>query len=180
MKHNGHILTLLAMLLLLGAIPSAHGQAPPPQSGAAEPQPGGVVDDPIRRLNLTPEQREQIRSIREQTKAERAALNQQFREANRALDTLLDTDTPNEAEVEQRVREVAAAQSAALRARILTEIRIRRVLTLEQRSLLRTLQRQARELRRERLEDNSEVRQQRQADRANGLQNPRPIPRRRF
>jgi Spy/CpxP family protein refolding chaperone len=168
MKHNGQIFTLLAALVLFAAVPAIYGQAAQQQSGAPESQQGG--GDPIRQLNLTPEQLEQIRSIREQNKTERAAINERVRETNRALEAELDSDNPDEAVVEQRVRDVAVAQVAAMRMRILTEVRIRRVLTPEQRIILRSLQRQ---VRRERLLNNPDERQRRQAERSRGLQNQR-------
>jgi Spy/CpxP family protein refolding chaperone len=170
MRNNGQILTSLAALVLFAAAPAIYGQAVQ-QSSAPEAQQGG--GDPIRQLNLTPEQREQIRSIREQNKAERAAINQRLGEANRALEAELDSDNPDEAVVDQRVRELGAAQAAAMRMRILTEIRIRRVLTPEQRILLRSLQLQAKEIRRERLLTDPDERQRRQAERSRALQNQR-------
>lgn len=170
MKHNAQILALIAVLVLLTAVPIIHGQTD--QQNAAKP--GAQQDtDPIRQLNLTPEQREQIRSIREQNKTERAAINERVRDANRELEAALDSDNPDEAVVEQRVRDVAAAQAAAMRMRISTEIRIRRVLTLEQRSLLRSLQRQAREFRRERLQNDRDERQKLKDERSRSLQNQR-------
>ncbi|HEY2971923.1 MAG TPA: periplasmic heavy metal sensor [Pyrinomonadaceae bacterium] len=171
MKHNGQILTLLAAFVLFVAVSATYGQATQQQSGAPETQLGG--GDPIRQLNLTPEQREQIRSIREQNKTERAAINERLRESNRALEAELDSDNPDEALVEQRLRDVGAAQAAATRMRILTELRIRRVLTSEQRIILRSLQQQAREVRRERLLNNPDERQRRQAERSRVLQNQR-------
>lgn len=173
MKHNGKILTLLAALVFFAAVPAAFGQAGEPggqQTPAApETQPGGGGGDPIRQLNLTPEQREQIRSIREQNKEERASINQRLREANRALDEVLNSEEPVEGVVEQRLHDVAVAQAAAMRMRVLTEIRIRRVLTLEQRRILRNLQQQARQ---ERRLDNAEERQRRRQENRS-LQNPR-------
>ena len=174
-KHNGRILTLLALLAVIGfpaAVPSVSAQATQQPAAAPDPQQGG---DLIRQLNLTPEQREQIRSIREDKKAERADVNQRLRETNRALEEALDTDSPDEALVEQRVRDLAAAQAAAMRIRILTELRIRRVLTTEQRNLLHSLQQQARELQRDRLLANPEERQRQRAERerARALQNQR-------
>jgi hypothetical protein len=71
--------------------------------------------------------------------------------------------------VEQRLRELASAQSAAMRLRILTEIRIRRVLTSEQRKLLRSLQQEAQQSRRERRLDNSLERQERRDARPRGV-----------
>lgn len=170
MKHNEQILTLVAAFILFAG-PAIHGQTAQQQSGTPEAQQSG--GDPIRQLNLTPEQREQIRSIREQNKTERAAINERLRETNRALKAELDSDNPDEAVVEQRVRDVAVAQVAAMRMRILTEVRIRRVLTTEQRSILRSLQQQAQEIRRERQLTNPDERQRRQAERSRALQNQR-------
>lgn len=158
MKHSGQILALLAVLIFFIAAPSVCGQTAQPEPASPVPQQPRVGSDPIRELNLTPEQREQIRTIREQNQAERAAINARVRETNRALEAMLDSDNPDEAAVEQRLREVAAAQAAAMRMRILTEVRIRRVLTSEQRTLLRALRQQAKELRRERLLNNPDER----------------------
>lgn len=171
MKHNGQFLTLLVALVLFAAVPAIYGQATQQQPGTPEAQQGG--GDPIRQLNLTPEQREQIRAIREQNKTERAAINERVREANSALEAELNSDNPDEAVVEQRVRDVAVAQAAAMRMRILTEVRIRRVLTPEQRIILRSLQQQAKEVRREPLLNNPNERQRRQAERSRALQNQR-------
>jgi Spy/CpxP family protein refolding chaperone len=90
-------------------------------------------------------------------------------DANRALEDALNSETPDEALVEQRLRELAAAQAAAMRMRILTEIRIRRVLTSEQRKLLRALQLEAQQSRRERRLDNAVQRQERRDARRPGL-----------
>lgn len=173
MKQTGRILTLLALLAVIGfpgAVAPVSGQNGQQPATASEPQQGG---DPIRQLNLTPEQREQIRSIRGDKKAERASINQRLREANAALDEALDADIPDEAVIERRVRDLVEAQAAAMRIRILTEIRIRRVLTAEQRNLLRSLQRQAKELQRERLLANPDERPGQRAERSRGLQNQR-------
>lgn len=172
MKHNGRILTLLALLAVLGAVPSVSGQTVQQSPATVEPQQGGAGGDLIRQLNLTPEQREQIRSIREASQTERAAINQSLRKANQALDETLNSENPDEAVIEQRVRDVAAAQASAMRMRILTEIRIRRVLTPEQRNVLRALQQQAMGTRRERLMDNAENKQRLREERR-GVQNQR-------
>ena len=174
MKQYYHrVLMLLTVIVFSGLTPSILGQTTPPSTATAEPQQRAFGADPIQQLNLTPEQRQQIRSIRENNKADRAAINEQLREANRALEEALNSDNPDEALVEQRLRSVAAAQAAATRMRILTEIRIRRVLTLEQRNILRSLQQQARESRRERMLANPEVRQKRLEERSRALQNRR-------
>ncbi len=175
MKHNEKVLTSLGALVFSMAIASSsvsYGQTVQQQPGSPQPQPGGVMEDPIRQLNLTPEQREQIRSIRQQTNVERTAINQRVGEANRALEAALDSDNPDEAVVEQRMRDLATAQAEAMRMRISTEVKIRRVLTVEQRTILRSLRQQAREIRRDRLEIRDQ-RQRRREERRNTLQNQR-------
>jgi Spy/CpxP family protein refolding chaperone len=96
-----------------------------------------------------PEQRQKIRAIRESQREERAMINQRLREANIALEQALDADNPDDALIEQRVRDAAAAQAASMRMRILTEVKIRRVLTQEQLATLRQLRLQAREITRD-------------------------------
>ena len=168
-KFNGRILTLLALLAVIGfpaTAGSVSAQATQQPSATPEPQQGG---DLIRQLNLTPEQREQIRLIRLNNSSERLAIKNQLDDANRALEDALNSETPDEVLVEQRLREVASAQAAAMRMRILTEIRIRRVLTLEQRKLLRSLQLEAQQWRRERRLDNAVRRQERRDARRQGV-----------
>ncbi len=137
------LLILLAIAsVLVGASSYASGQQ---QVNNQQQMP---VEDPVRQLNLSPEQREKIRAIREQLKDERAAINQRLRETNAALEEALDADNPDEAVLEQRMRDASAAQAASMRMRILSEVRIRRVLTPDQISTLRTLQKRSREARR--------------------------------
>lgn len=152
MKYDAQILVLVTALSLLLGAPAIRAQQPQTQMPEAQQQ---APVDPILQLDLSPEQRQKIRTIREQTRTERAAINERVREANQALETVLDTDIPDEALVEQRMKEVGVAQAAAMRMRILTEVRIRRVLTLEQLGILRTLRQQARDARRNRQLDNS-------------------------
>lgn len=142
MKQNGQILTLLAVLVFF-TVPSLAQTVQQEQPEPPALQQSRLDGDPVRQLNLSPEQREQIRTIRQQSQPERAAISERVRETNRTLEAVLDSDSPDEAVLEQRMREAAAAQAAAMRMRILTEVRIRRVLTSEQRSLLRALRQQA-------------------------------------
>lgn len=104
---------------------------------------GGKAGALLSRLNLTPEQREQIRQIRQQTEAEGRLLARRIRQARRALDQSIYFEETDESTVEARMRELAAAQAEALRLRTLTELRIRRVLTPEQLNILRELRRRA-------------------------------------
>lgn len=128
----------LAALLVLGMAISAMGQDPP-----SPPPPAA---DPIQQLNLTPEQRQQIRRITAETRDERQATNLRLRQANAELDRALDTDPIDENLVEQRINEVAAAHAAQVRMRAHLEMRIRRLLNPEQLATLRRLHLQLRDV----------------------------------
>jgi len=102
--------------------------------------------DPIEQLRLTPEQRQRIRTIFDQSKDERQMTNRRVREANVALDLALDANPADANLIEQRVSELAAAQAAQLRMRIQMELRIRRELDSEQLATLRRLHLQVRDV----------------------------------
>jgi len=129
MRHIVRI-TLPMLTLVFSATLTVFGQAP--QDPAPGGPPPGEGLDPIRQLQLLPEQIRMIRMIQRDTKDERAGINLRFRQSNRALQDALDAPTLDEALVEQRLQDVAAAQTAQLRMRIQTELRIRRILTAAQ------------------------------------------------
>ena len=136
-------------LALYAFCPAARAQAPQPQSqqpptgpGArrpARPRAGNLVQ----RLNLTQAQQQQLREIRSQGEPEMRELARRMRLARRALDQAIYSDVAEEALVEQRARELAAAQAALVRLRAATELKVRRVLTPEQLQSFRELRRQA-------------------------------------
>jgi Spy/CpxP family protein refolding chaperone len=102
--------------------------------------------DPILQLNLTPEQRQKIRLLTQETRDERQATNRRFREANAALDQALEADPIDENLVEQRLNELATAQAAQTRMRVHMELRIRRLLFPEQLATLKRLRLQVRDV----------------------------------
>jgi Spy/CpxP family protein refolding chaperone len=126
---------LFAAVLLLMWTSSSFGQDLAPPTGA----------DQIEQLRLTPDQRQHIRMIFEESKTDRQQINRRVREANVALDQALDAQTIDEALIDQRVNELAAAQAAQMRMRIRTELRIRRELRPEQLATLKQLRLQARD-----------------------------------
>jgi Spy/CpxP family protein refolding chaperone len=136
-KMRSKTFTLFASVLLLLALSAVAAAQDPAQD---------VAPDPIEQLRLTPEQRQRIRMIREETQNERQIANRRLREANVALDQALDAEPVNEAVIEQRVNELAAAQAAQLRMRIQMELKIRRVLRPEQLAVLRQLHLQIRDV----------------------------------
>jgi Spy/CpxP family protein refolding chaperone len=129
------LLLLFAGLLLLATTSAANAQemAPPP------------VEDSINQLNLTPEQRQRIRSIFEENKIERQSTNRRLREANIALNQALDIEPIDENAINQRVNDLAAAQANQIRMRIQIELKIRRELSPQQLATWRSLRLQMRD-----------------------------------
>lgn len=115
-------------------------------SALAQDPPASPPSDPIQQLNLSPEQRQQIRRLTAETRDERQNTNRRLREANAALDQALDADQIDENLVEQRINEVAAAQAAQTRMRAHMEMRVRRLLNSEQIATLRRLRLQIRDV----------------------------------
>src|SRR5689334_25253300 len=91
-----------------------------------------LIEDSINQLQLTPEQRQRIRTIFENNKTERQTTNRRLREAQIALTQALDAEPTDESIIDQRVNELASAQAAQLRMRIQSELKIRRELTPDQ------------------------------------------------
>jgi Spy/CpxP family protein refolding chaperone len=133
-------LTLPVVLLLISLTTIVSAQAPqdPPQN-----VPPAETPDVSQQLRLSPDQVRRIREIQRDTKDERAAIGIRMRQANRALNEALDADALDENLVEQRLQDFAAAQTAQLRMRIQTELRIRRLLNPTQLARWRDLRLQA-------------------------------------
>ncbi|HZG53740.1 MAG TPA: Spy/CpxP family protein refolding chaperone [Pyrinomonadaceae bacterium] len=142
---------LLALFSAAGVRAVARAQ----DGNAAAPTPGAQRELDTRRrganapgllriLNLTPEQRAQISAIRRETEPQGRLLGARLRAARRALDEAIYSANPGESFIEERVRELGAAQTAVVRLRSLTELRIRRLLTPEQLDAFRRLQRRPR------------------------------------
>src|SRR5215216_6429326 len=96
--------TIIGLILILTAVSV---------SSAQQAQP--FAPDPIEQLQLTPDQRQAIRQIVEQTKDERQMTNRRLREANLALDQALDAEPADETLIEQRINELTTAQAAQMR-----------------------------------------------------------------
>ncbi|MEJ7615779.1 MAG: Spy/CpxP family protein refolding chaperone [Pyrinomonadaceae bacterium] len=95
-------------------------------------------------LNLTPEQRVQVRAIRQEHEGStRAAMKRRAR-AQRALEEAIYADPVDEAAIDARSRDLADAHAEMVRSRTQVELRIRRLLTTEQLSRFRAFRRQSR------------------------------------
>jgi Spy/CpxP family protein refolding chaperone len=148
-RKSGLVRPALLVLFLSASVAGARAQvenapAAPPgaqrELDARRRGAGGL----LRALNLTPEQRVQIVAIRRETEPQGRALGARLRQARRALDEAIYSANPDDAVIEDRVRELGAAQTAVVRLRSLTELRIRRVLSPAQLDAFRRLQRQTR------------------------------------
>jgi Spy/CpxP family protein refolding chaperone len=137
-KQSAMIATMLFILLL--AVSSSEVLAQNPGDAPQGNQEQVNQDNDWRTaLNLTPEQMAKIRAIREQNRIEGQPIRRRVNQAQRALDQAIYSDNVNEAEIDQRARELAEAQTAEVRMRATTELNIRRVLTPEQLNAFRMI-----------------------------------------
>jgi Spy/CpxP family protein refolding chaperone len=142
------ILALLLLVIFSPARVCAQQEQQPGAQGQAEtrsPEPGG---DLLRQLNLTPDQIEKLRAIREGNREQRRQAGQRIRAARIALDRAIYMENADEAVVEQRARELAEAQAAQVRLQAMAELGVRRILTPEQLETFRSLRVRAEEARR--------------------------------
>jgi protein CpxP len=90
-------------------------------------------------LGLTAEQQSQLEEIRKADRETLRAARQRVHEARRALEEALAAETVDQALVETRTRELSEANDAMTRAMTEHTLRVREVLTPEQREKLRTM-----------------------------------------
>ena len=151
---------LLALLLLAGSGVAVRAQDGDEPETASEARRGVGAGGLLRALNLTPEQRAQINAIRREIEPQGRLLGMRLRRARRALDEAIYADNPDDGVIEERVRELGAAQSAVSRMRAFTELKIRRVLSPEQLDAFRQLQRETRPRQRQRRQQRQQRRNQ--------------------
>jgi Spy/CpxP family protein refolding chaperone len=164
-RQIGQAATIALVLLLLITASASQTFAQTPGEAAPEDAAQGNQDaNWVTALGLTPEQIARIRAIRMQNRAEWQAAKQRVNQAQRALDQAIYSDEVSEAIIEQRSREVAEAQAAEVRLRAMTELGIRRVLTLQQLNTFRMIRGQR----------IREAQMKRRMDNANGLRDRRP------
>ncbi len=93
-------------------------------------------------LNLTQNQRQQIRRINTEKRSLVRDAQQRLREANRSLDQAIYADNTNETEIQARLKDVQTAQMELLKVRSTNELAVRRILTVEQLAKFRVLREQ--------------------------------------
>ncbi len=149
-NRNRQFLRAASLLVALAFAPRAWAQQPQ-QTPAPSPAPSQEQDQQgnqsqielMRALNLTPEQRAQIAQIRRETEEQAAQVNFRLRRARRALEQAIYSEHADESVIQQRTKEVADAEAARAQMRTEAELKVRRVLTLEQLTIFREMRRQA-------------------------------------
>ncbi len=128
----------LAALLLAGAA-SARPRGHHGHHGMDE---HGFIQENAERLGLSEETRQAVQAIVEDSHARAAALHDEHREARRALKDLLSQDTPAEAAVMAQADELGRVETQLSKHRLATMLRIRALLSPEQRSQLLEIRRE--------------------------------------
>ena len=109
----------------------------------------------LRVLNLSPNQRVQLRALREDNREGARAARQRLGQAYRTLNEAIHADNVDEQDIEARVQEVGMAHVEVERLRAQVELQIRRVLTPEQLSVLRRMRLQKRSERQQRRQESN-------------------------
>ncbi|HEX6213691.1 MAG TPA: Spy/CpxP family protein refolding chaperone [Vicinamibacterales bacterium] len=139
----------VAALMLAGAAPLLLAQDQPQQPQQRQRRGGPGVDGPrgmrggpgmeFRGLDLTDDQRAQLRKIREARQSEFKAAGEKLRAAREGMRALIEADSINEPAIRSKSQEVAAAEAevAILNAKVRAESM--QILTSEQQARLKEL-----------------------------------------
>jgi Spy/CpxP family protein refolding chaperone len=108
------------------------------------PGPGGPIALPLRQLDLSDAQRDQVRAVMQSREAAFKEIGDRTRQAREALDAAITADVVDESVIRARAADVAAvdADAAVLRARVHQEVFT--LLTAEQQTKAKALQAEAR------------------------------------
>jgi Spy/CpxP family protein refolding chaperone len=119
-----------------GQPPAGRGSGP----GQGRGGPGGPLPI-LRQLNLTETQREQIKALTDEQRAQNhtQAPGRKLIELQRALEVAVFADTPDSAQIDQLRTSIAEAEAATLAARVDLQLKIAQILTPEQRKQAREL-----------------------------------------
>lgn len=102
-------------------------------------------------LNLTTEQQERIKAIRQESKENNSSLRQEMRQAKEEMGKLMASDT-NDSELRQQHEKIQSLKKELGNKRFETMLKIRQELTPEQRTKMAELKQQRRKNRRQRWE----------------------------
>jgi Spy/CpxP family protein refolding chaperone len=164
MKRVGYFITGAVMAAMLATGASTYAQGP--GFGRRGGGPGGApgfagrgLELPLRELNLTDAQQQQVRSIRERHRDDSQQLAERLRTAMEAQRKAVETVPVNESLIRSTTQELADVQADAAVAQAHTRSEILSVLTADQRAQLSKLQAD-REARAQQFRANQEQRRQ--------------------
>ena len=146
MRYPRLFLVFITALFAMSA--AAYGQVAPSQDGAPDDQTEGNRPNLFAELGLTPDQREQIRSINRERRPRMIEARMALGEAQRNLDMAIYADVVNESDVRARLKDFQTAEAELARVRFESELSIRKVLTPEQLIRFRDIRRKFAEERR--------------------------------
>jgi Spy/CpxP family protein refolding chaperone len=136
----------IALVAVVAMIPlTAQGTQGPGRMGRGFGGPGVRGQGPggpgpmamLQQLNLTEQQREQVKALMDERRDQRPGANMQ--ELQKELHAAVFADTVDLAKIEQLKGAIASAEAAMLSARIDTHVKISQILTAEQRAKAREL-----------------------------------------
>ena len=132
----------LSLALVVTFFVSAAVLAQPPFGGPpGPPGPEGLIEEHADRLGLDDEARAAIQAIVDESHERAAGLHEDHREARRALRDLLSQGLPDEATVMQQAELLGAIETQMTTHRLQTLLRIRALLTPEQREEMMAMHR---------------------------------------
>lgn len=172
MKISLKLLLLLAFIFAAWTVTTAQppDDKPPRENGAQ-----GKEVNLLLELSLSPDQVKRLREMNRDRKPRMDAAQARMREANRALDQAVYSDSLDEGEVATRLKEYQDAQAAVAEIRFNSEVSLRRILTPEQLVRFRELRARVAENRRtiqELRKENQQTRRPLQRIRQMQRQNP--------
>lgn len=137
------IALVIVILARPGPPPPRHGPPPPPPGAHHGPPPGGLHPEMLvkmrKPLELTDEQVDRIWDIIEPTRRRMIEIHAEIDEKEGQVRTLLETEDPDVKAVEALVEDVTGLHAERAKLEVLTPIKVRKVLTSEQRARLMEL-----------------------------------------
>ena len=132
MKKIPHFIPLIIAVPILWLAASGHAQHRP-ESGRPGDRPGLRAGNLAEHLDLTEEQREQIKSIRRETARKHIQQQADVRLARLDLKALMDTEQPDRKKIHTQLRKIAQLQGDMRISQVDQRLDIRQLLTPEQR-----------------------------------------------
>jgi Spy/CpxP family protein refolding chaperone len=131
----------LALALTLSGVSFAR---PPFESGGPHHDPGAFIEENAEALGLDDETRGAIQGIVDESKATGDQLHAKLRDLHKGMKALLEQDSPDESAVMQQIDTIGAAEVAMQKHRLGTMLKIRALLTPEQREAMTQLREDSR------------------------------------